>query len=125
MKVCVHAVNVLDLKPCGVTMKDSVAKSNQRPRRQVGGEKMRTKGREKMPIEHYAHQEKEMTKTWHSNTTSILVILEAQGMIKNSIDKDLKKMPGNPSIYEIQRNGLRVTAHIEKLSQFNMLHGSL
>ena len=37
-------------------------------------------------------------------TTTVLVIVEALGITMKGIDKHINKMPGNPSLYEIQKN---------------------
>ena len=48
----------------------------------------------------YKDLEIEIAKMWHLNTTTILGVL---GMVKKNSDIQIKKIFGNPSLFEIQK----------------------
>ena len=45
-------------------------------------------------------------------TVTILVVIEALGMIKKGTEKHLEKKPGSPNLSEMQKIALTGTAHI-------------
>ena len=52
----------------------------------------------------YKDLEIEIEKMWHLKTTTVPVILIALGIIKKETNKHINKIPGSPSLYEIQKN---------------------
>ena len=60
----------------------------------------------------YKDLEIETTKMWQLKTTTIPVVVGALGVIKKGVDRYLSMIPGNPSLYEIQKIVLTGTAHI-------------
>ena len=60
----------------------------------------------------YKDLEIEVQKLWNLKATIVPVIIGALGMIKKGCQKHLDKLPGNPSLQEIQKIVLTSTAHI-------------
>ena len=58
-------------------------------------------------ISKYKDLEKEIEKMWHFKTTTVPLIVGALCMIKKGTDKQMNKIPGCPSLYEIQKITLR------------------
>lgn len=54
----------------------------------------------------------EIEKMWELKTTIVPVIIGALGMVKKGVDEYLNKIPGNPSLTEVQKIVLTSTAHI-------------
>ena len=60
----------------------------------------------------YKDLEIEIQKMWHLKTTTVPVVVGALGIIKKGTQQFLDKIPGNPSLSEIQKIVLNSTAHI-------------
>ena len=60
----------------------------------------------------YKDLEIEVTKMWRLNTTTVPVIVGALGMIGKTMGTHIKKIPGYPTLREIQKITLMGTAHI-------------
>ena len=60
----------------------------------------------------YLDLEIEIGKMWHLNVKTIPVVIGALGMIKKGTQSYLDKIPGKPSLYEIQKIVLNSTSHI-------------
>ena len=71
-----------------------------------------TRAREFEKLSKYKDLEIETTKMWHLETVTIPVIVGALGTIGKGLDNYIKKIPGNPSLPEIQKITLTGTAHI-------------
>lgn len=60
----------------------------------------------------YKDLEIEVEKMWHLKTKTIPVVVGALGLIKKGTNQFLEKIPGNPSLYEVQKIVLNSTAHL-------------
>ena len=54
----------------------------------------------------------EVTNMWSLETTIVPVVIGALGMIKKGTEKHIEKLPGKPSLHELQKITLMGTAHI-------------
>ena len=71
-----------------------------------------TASKEFEKLSKYKDLEIEVTKMWQLKTQTVPVIVGALGTIGKGLDKHLEKIPGNPSINEIQKITLLGTVHI-------------
>ena len=60
----------------------------------------------------YKDFEIEVEKLWHMKTVTVPVVIGALGMIKKGTEKYLEKIPGSPSLGEMQKMALTGTAHV-------------
>lgn len=60
----------------------------------------------------YKDLEIEVEKMWHLKTCTIPVVVGALGLIKKGAKEFVSKIPGNPSLQEIQKIVLNSTAHV-------------
>jgi hypothetical protein len=60
----------------------------------------------------YKDLEIEVEKMWHLKTCTIPVIVGALGLIKKGAKEMINKIPGNPSLEEVQKIVLNSTAHV-------------
>ena len=60
----------------------------------------------------YKDLETEVTKTWHLNTTTLLVVIGALGMVAKTAPNYVSQIPGAPPLTELQKIVLMGTAHI-------------
>ena len=63
-------------------------------------------------LSNYKDLQIEVTKMWGLDTTIVPVVIGALGMIKKGTKKHLEKLPGNPSLAELQKITLLGTSHI-------------
>ncbi|XP_037772664.1 uncharacterized protein LOC119568276 [Penaeus monodon] len=63
----------------------------------------------------YKDLEIEISRTWGMKTETIPVVIGALGLMKRGIVKFTNRIPGNISIYEIQKTALLGTAHILRM----------
>jgi len=60
----------------------------------------------------YKDLEIEVGKMWHLKTTTIPVVVGALGLIKKGTNAFIEKIPGSPSLQEVQKIVLNSTAHV-------------
>ena len=60
----------------------------------------------------YKDLEIEIGKMWHLRARTIPVVIGALGLVKKKTEDFLDKIPGNPSLREIQKIVLSGTAHV-------------
>ena len=60
----------------------------------------------------YKDLEIEIGKMWHLRARTIPVVIGALGLVKKGTKEFLDKIPGNPSLQEIQKIVLSGTAHV-------------
>ena len=60
----------------------------------------------------YKDLEIEVERMWGLKTTTVQVVMEALGTIKNDMENYSNKIPGNINIYELQKITLLSTAHL-------------
>ena len=60
----------------------------------------------------YKDLEIEVEKMWHLKTTTIPVVVGALGLIKKGTNAFIEKIPGSPSLQEVQKVVLNSTAHV-------------
>ena len=60
----------------------------------------------------YKDLEIEIGKMWHLRARTIPVVIGALGLVKKGTEDFLDKIPGNPSLREIQKIVLGGTAHV-------------
>jgi len=60
----------------------------------------------------YKDLEIEVEKMWQLKTTTIPVVVGALGLIKKGTNAFIEKIPGSPSLQEVQTVVLNSTAHV-------------
>ena len=63
-------------------------------------------------LSHYKDLSIEVTKMWSLKTSIVPVVIGALGTIKKGTEQHIEKLPGNPSLRELQKITLMGTAHI-------------
>ena len=70
----------------------------------------------KILISKYKDLEIEVEKMWYLKTKTIPVAVGALGLIKKGTNAFIEKIPGSPSLKEVQKIVLNSTAHVKKSS---------
>ena len=60
----------------------------------------------------YNDLETEVEKMWHLKTKKILMVVDASGLIKKGTNAFIEKIPGSPSLHEVQKIVFNSTAHV-------------
>ena len=63
-------------------------------------------------ISKYKDLEIEISRMWSMKTETIPVVIGALGLVKKGMDTYVERIPGNISMYEVQKTALLGTAHI-------------